>query len=119
MLNSACSRRGSKRLCREIARPVSDRGPWWPMPGPPTQALTRRFRALKIWFSVKVLGLSWFRELVRRSCRLTEFAQGLLEEARAFEILSPRQLSIVCFRYKPSEFSAQNETGEQKLDRLN
>jgi len=82
-------------------------------------ALTRRFRALKIWFSVKVLGLSWFRELVRRSCRLADFAQGLLEESRSFEILSSRQLSIVCFRYMPANFSAQNESEEERLDRLN
>jgi glutamate/tyrosine decarboxylase-like PLP-dependent enzyme len=27
-------------------------------------ALTRRFRALKIWMSMQVLGLSWYRQLV-------------------------------------------------------
>src|SRR5262249_40212489 len=61
-------------------------------------ALTRRFRALKIWFSVKVLGLSWFRQLVERCCLLADYAQRLLEKAGCFQILSPRQLSIVCFR---------------------
>ena len=39
-------------------------------------ALTRRFRALKIWLSVKVLGVGWFRDLVERSCRLADFAAG-------------------------------------------
>jgi glutamate/tyrosine decarboxylase-like PLP-dependent enzyme len=77
-------------------------------------ALTRRFRALKIWMSVKVLGVAWFRELVRRSCRLAEFAQRLLEDAGEFEILCPRQLSIVCFRYRPAGVS-----DEQALDRMN
>jgi glutamate/tyrosine decarboxylase-like PLP-dependent enzyme len=65
-------------------------------------ALTRRFRALKIWFSVKVLGVEWFRDLVDRSCRLAEYAQALLEQSPSFEILSPRRLSVVCFRYVPT-----------------
>src|SRR5262249_34031300 len=62
-------------------------------------ALTRRFRALKIWFSIKALGVGWFRGLVEHCCRLTDYAQALL--AAVFEILCPRQLSIVCFRYVP------------------
>jgi len=64
-------------------------------------ALTRRFRALKIWVSVQMLGLNWFRALVERSMQLADYAQRQLEAASSFEILSPRQLSIVCFRYVP------------------
>src|SRR5262249_26810950 len=59
-------------------------------------ALTRRFRALKIWLSVKVLGVNWFRDLVARSYRLAELARLLLERESVFEILCPRQLSIIC-----------------------
>jgi glutamate/tyrosine decarboxylase-like PLP-dependent enzyme len=81
-------------------------------------ALTRRFRALKVWFSVKVLGVSWFRELVRRCCRLADYGQALLERAGVFEILSPRQLSIVGFRYIPSGWAATADH-EEELDRLN
>ncbi len=77
-------------------------------------ALTRRFRALKIWCSVKVFGLRWHRELVARCCRLAEFAQFLLEQAGEFEILCPRQLSIVCFRYRPGKVHEEPE-----LDRIN
>ncbi len=64
-------------------------------------ALTRRFRALKIWFSIKVLGIGWFRRLVDHSCNLAEFAERLLEQAGGFEILARRQLSVVCFRCVP------------------
>jgi glutamate/tyrosine decarboxylase-like PLP-dependent enzyme len=76
-------------------------------------ALTRRFRALKIWLSVKVLGVAWFRSLVERCCRLADLGQALLERAGVFEILSPRRLSIVCFRY------ARGERDEQRLNELN
>ena len=65
-------------------------------------ALTRRFRALKIWFSIQVLGLDWFRRLVAHSCGLAEYAQALLEQTPGFEILCKRRLSVVCFRYAPA-----------------
>src|SRR5260370_193529 len=75
-------------------------------------ALTRRFRALKLWLSVKVLGLDWHRELVSRTCRLGEFSQALLEQHAEFEILCPRHLSIVCFRYRP--VAGEEEGGERR-----
>jgi aromatic-L-amino-acid decarboxylase len=64
-------------------------------------ALTRRFRAFKIWFSIKLLGLAWHRRLIDHCVALTNYAQGLLERAGCFEITSERKLSIVCFRYVP------------------
>jgi glutamate/tyrosine decarboxylase-like PLP-dependent enzyme len=81
-------------------------------------ALTRRFRALKVWFSVKVLGVGWFRALVTRCCRLADYGQALLEREGVFEILSPRQLSIVGFRYVPRGWPA-SASREEELDRLN
>ena len=81
-------------------------------------ALTRRFRALKIWLSVQVLGLGWFRALAERCCLLAELGQRLLEEAGCFEVLSPRQLSIVCFRYVPPSFTGRPD-GDERLNGLN
>src|SRR5262249_14293015 len=62
---------------------------------------------------VKVLGISWFRDLVSHCCGLAEYAQALLERADVFEILSPRQLSIIAFRYAPACIAAT------ELDALN
>jgi glutamate/tyrosine decarboxylase-like PLP-dependent enzyme len=78
-------------------------------------ALTRRFRALKVWLSVKVLGVGWFRALVERCLRLADFAQALLGQSSVFEILSPRRLSIVCFRYVPHRLRNDDDA----LNRLN
>jgi len=77
-------------------------------------ALTRRFRALKIWLSMKVLGISWFRRLVQHCCDLATFAEKLIERTPGFVISCPRQLSIVCFRYVPNGMS-----DEEKIDELN
>src|SRR5262249_47682312 len=63
--------------------------------------LTRRFRALKIWLSVKVLGVGWFRRLVRRSLRLAEYAEALIAATPGFRVVVPRSLSVVCFRPEP------------------
>jgi glutamate/tyrosine decarboxylase-like PLP-dependent enzyme len=78
-------------------------------------ALTRRFTALKIWLCVKTLGLQWFRNLARHCMLLADYAQRLLEESGAFEILCERQLSVVCFRYVPKHHAGDEET----LDHLN
>lgn len=79
-------------------------------------ALTRRFRALKIWLSMKVLGVGWFRALVTHSYHLAELAQRLLELDSDFEILSGRRLSIVCFRYLPA---TRTRLVDADIDRLN
>jgi glutamate/tyrosine decarboxylase-like PLP-dependent enzyme len=65
-------------------------------------ALTRRFRALKLWLSVKVLGVRWHRRLIDHSCRLAELAEELIRREPNFELLSPKRLSIVCFRVVPA-----------------
>jgi len=66
-------------------------------------ALTRRFRALKIWFSIKLLGIAWFRRLIEHCCALTAYAEALVEQQACFEITSRRKMSIVCFRYRGSD----------------
>jgi glutamate/tyrosine decarboxylase-like PLP-dependent enzyme len=63
-------------------------------------ALSRRFRALKVWLSIKVLGLDWFARLVEHGQALARYTQAVLEEA-GFEIVSPEQLAILCFRHAP------------------
>jgi glutamate/tyrosine decarboxylase-like PLP-dependent enzyme len=76
-------------------------------------ALTRRFRALKIWLSLHVLGLEWFRRLVEHCCLLAEYAEACLRAKAIFEVLSPQQLSIVAFRCLPRDIS------DAELDQFN
>ena len=82
-------------------------------------ALTRRFRALKIWLSVQMLGLNWFRELVERGYQLAQYAEEKLLSYACFEILSRPQLSIICFRYRPSQSENHlNEWNRALLQKL-
>jgi len=78
-------------------------------------ALTRRFRALKIWLSVQVLGVAWFRRLIVHCLRLADYAETILRTTPHFRVVNPRQLSLVCFRHEPPALAAD----EEALDRHN
>jgi glutamate/tyrosine decarboxylase-like PLP-dependent enzyme len=60
--------------------------------------LTRGGRALKLWLSIRVFGLAAFREAIAHGIALAEHAEALLRERPGWEVVSPAQLAIVCFR---------------------
>jgi glutamate/tyrosine decarboxylase-like PLP-dependent enzyme len=60
--------------------------------------LTRGARALKLWLSVRVFGVAAFREAVTRGIALAEHAESLLRSRPGWEVVTPAQLAIVCFR---------------------
>jgi aromatic-L-amino-acid/L-tryptophan decarboxylase len=60
--------------------------------------LTRGARALKLWLSIRVFGLAAFRDAVAHGIALAEHAEALLRERTGWEVVSPAQLAIVCFR---------------------
>ena len=65
--------------------------------------LTRYFRALKFWMSLKVFGLGAMRRAIERGFELAELAESLLRDAGNWEIVTPAQMAIVTFRYKPAD----------------
>ncbi|MFL5243643.1 MAG: pyridoxal phosphate-dependent decarboxylase family protein [Gemmataceae bacterium] len=82
-------------------------------------ALTRRFRALKIWLSVKALGLGWFRSLVSHGCKLAQLSECLLRQLPNVEILTPAQLSVICFRFLPERLTGRAQVSEQEINEFN
>jgi len=78
-------------------------------------ALTRRFRALKIWLSVQVLGVAWFRRLIEHCMWLADYAEAVLRTTPSFRVVNPRRLSLVCFRHEPPGLVGN----EDALDRHN
>lgn len=60
--------------------------------------LTRRSRALKLWFSFRTYGVARFREAIQHSIDLAEFAEAQLrQDPLRWELVSPAQIGIVCF----------------------
>lgn len=63
--------------------------------------LSRRFRALRIWMSLQMLGLRAFREAVARSLDAAEEGAAYVEGHVDLEFLAPPSLGILCFRFRP------------------
>lgn len=74
--------------------------------------LSRRFRALKIWLSLRYHGLNAFRAAIRADLEHAEQLADSIRSTPELEILAPVELSAVCFRYRESYAGAD-------LDELN
>jgi aromatic-L-amino-acid/L-tryptophan decarboxylase len=61
--------------------------------------LTRSFRALKLWLSLKTFGLHTFRDAVARGIELAEIAERELRKSGEWEIVTRPSLAVVTFRY--------------------
>jgi aromatic-L-amino-acid decarboxylase len=89
--------------------------------------LSRRFRALKIWFTLQYYGSKRIAEAISHDNSLAEYMRQRVEAADDLELLAPVELSICCFRYVPREYigklslggGAERERLETKLDHLN
>jgi glutamate/tyrosine decarboxylase-like PLP-dependent enzyme len=62
--------------------------------------LSRRFRALKLWLSLRFHGLSAFRRAIARDLAHAQLLAARVREVPALELLAPVPLSAVCFRYR-------------------
>lgn len=65
--------------------------------------LTRQFRALKLWMSFKVFGLDAISRAIDAGFENAELAESLLRDAGCWEIVTPAQMAIVTFRFKPAD----------------
>ena len=68
--------------------------------------LTRGFRALKLWMSIKVFGMAAFRAAIERGFELAEFTEKCIRRMPGWEIVTPAQMGIVCFRYQQADDAA-------------
>src|SRR6266542_3943899 len=63
-------------------------------------AQARRFRALKLWLSLRYHGIGQFRAAIREDLRHAQLLARLVTAEATLEILAPVALSTVCFRWK-------------------
>jgi glutamate/tyrosine decarboxylase-like PLP-dependent enzyme len=79
--------------------------------------LTRAFRALKVWMTVKTFGARRLREIIDQCLDLTEYAARLFSQSPRIEITSPPSLGIFSFRYVPP--GVEVAAHEEFLNRIN
>jgi len=70
--------------------------------------LTRQFRALKVWMSIKEHGLDRFGRMIARNVEQAHYLGELIEAAPELELTGPIGLDIVCFRYNPGKLDQES-----------
>lgn len=75
--------------------------------------LSRQFRALKVWMSVKEHGLDRFGRMIARNVEQAHYFGELVEKDPNLELLAPIVLDIVCFRFNPGRLD------ETRLNEIN
>ena len=64
--------------------------------------LSRQFRALKVWMSIKEHGLDRFGRMIARNVEQAQYFAGLVMRHPQLELMAPLgALDIVCFRFNP------------------
>ena len=61
--------------------------------------LSRRFRALKLWLSLRYHGLAAFRDSIRKDLAQAQRLADRIRQEPQLELLAPVTLSAVCFRH--------------------
>ena len=75
--------------------------------------LSRGFKALKVWMSLKENGIEKYKRLVRQNLTQARFLSELVQGSDNLELLADVPLNIVCYRYNPGNVS------ETELNALN
>ncbi len=78
-----------------------------------TLDLSRGFRALKVWFTIKEHGANGLGAAIEQNVRQAKLLGEMIDADERFELLAPVQLNIVCFRYRKPGLD------EAALDALN
>ncbi|HEQ3528907.1 TPA: aminotransferase class V-fold PLP-dependent enzyme [Bacillus cereus] len=73
--------------------------------------LTRRFRALKLWLSLKIYGLRTFQQAIQKGLHLTEETQKIVQNSKYLERITSG-LGVCVFRFVPSTYESQEAVNE-------
>jgi aromatic-L-amino-acid/L-tryptophan decarboxylase len=60
--------------------------------------LGRRFRALKLWLTIRVDGVAAIQGMIRRHVELTQRLAALVRADDRFQIVAPHPLNLLCIR---------------------
>jgi glutamate/tyrosine decarboxylase-like PLP-dependent enzyme len=81
-------------------------GSHWPCDLGPD--LSRGFRALKTWFTLKTYGTDKLGAVIARCCALARYLETRIAAEPRLELLAPVNLNIVCFRYRADDANRVN-----------
>ena len=85
---------------RRETRGLAAGSPW---PCDLSPDLSRGFRALKTWFTLKAFGTDKLGAMIERTCALARYLEMKVSAEPLLELIAPAQLNIVCFRYRTDD----------------
>lgn len=68
---------------------------------------TRRFDALKLWFTVEALGEELYASMIDHGVKLTKDVEQYINDTAGLEMLVPSQFASVLFRVVPEGYPAE------------
>ena len=74
--------------------------------------LSRRFRALRLWLSLRYHGLQAFRAAIQKDLDLAQRLATSIANQPGLELLASVELSAVCFRYVGNKSGLENELNQ-------
>ncbi|MGB9117407.1 pyridoxal phosphate-dependent decarboxylase family protein [Bradyrhizobium sp.] len=98
---------------RRETRGLAAGSPWPCDLGPD---LSRGFRALKTWFTLKAYGAEKLGAMIERTCALAGYLEARILAEPRLELLAPVQLNIVCFRYRADDAHSDTLNGDIVAD---
>ncbi|MCP9482958.1 pyridoxal-dependent decarboxylase [Shimia sp. CNT1-13L.2] len=81
--------------------------------------LGRRFRALKIWFVLRIYGLDGLQQMIRNHVTWAHELRDLLAAEPDFEIVTEPVLSLFTFRYAPDGATDLDALNQRLVDTIN
>jgi aromatic-L-amino-acid/L-tryptophan decarboxylase len=79
--------------------------------------LGRRFRVLKLWFTMRALGRQGIQRLIRHHVDLAQRLEFTIREDGRFELAAPLSFTTVCFRYRGTEEENEAIMAKMLVDR--
>lgn len=82
--------------------------------------LSRSFRALKIWMTMKEHGTKKLGRMISRNVDQARYLGTLIEKCEQLELIAPIGLDIVCYRFNPGKLNLQalNQLNQEILFEL-
>jgi aromatic-L-amino-acid/L-tryptophan decarboxylase len=80
--------------------------------------LSRGFRALKTWFTLKTFGIQALGAAISRTCELARYLERRIAAATELELLAPIELNIVCFRFRAANSAQLNALNSEIVIQL-
>jgi len=77
--------------------------------------LSRRFRALKLWLSLRYHGVNAFRQSIAKDLAQARRLANAIERESELELLAPVELSAVCFRHRGTSGMSEEELNNYNL----